>query len=167
MPLVFVDTPAFYALLERDDLHHKAAGRQWNQLLDSGAALVTSNYVVVETCALLQRRLGLAAVRVFMEELLPTVTVEWVSPQLHASAYQALLAANRKGLSLVDCASFAMMRAQAAHHALAFDRHFRGTGIRAAVLVSGPQSSWHKFLTNAKPLCDRRGSEQKTSGTGH
>lgn len=128
MPLVFVDTSAFYALLERDDLHHKTADRQWKQLLDSRAALVTSNYVVVETCALLQRRLGLAAVRVFMEELLPVVTVEWVSPQLHGAAYEAVLAANRKDLSLVDCVSFAMMRAQAARYALTFDRHFREQG---------------------------------------
>ena len=57
----FVDTSAFYALLVANDVGHEAAKRTLDRLLAGGQRLVTSNYVVVETCALLQNRLGLPA----------------------------------------------------------------------------------------------------------
>jgi len=131
MPAVFVDTSAFFAILDRDDLHHAPAARLWKRTLDSGAPLFTSNYVVVETCALLQRRNGMAAVRTLIEDILPLIGIEWVTEALHTAAILSALSANRKGLSVVDCVSFAMMRAQGAKYALAFDLHFREQGFTA------------------------------------
>ena len=53
---VFVDTSAFYAVLDRDDANHAAAEEAWRALLGEPATLLTTNYVLVETAALLQRR---------------------------------------------------------------------------------------------------------------
>ena len=122
---VLIDTSAFYAVLERDDNHHRQARGMWTSLLDRGAALVTTNYIVVETCALVQNRLGLDAVRTFSQDMLPVVEVRSIGPELHASA---LLAANRKKLSLVDCANFLAMRAGGIRRAFAFDQHYREQG---------------------------------------
>ena len=55
---VFIDTSAFYALMDRSDSYHQSAGKLWADFLDKGYYLKTSNYVVVETLALLQNRLG-------------------------------------------------------------------------------------------------------------
>ena len=57
--IVYVDTSAFFALLDAEESHHRAALKRATALFDEEASLVTSNYVVVETCALLQRRIGL------------------------------------------------------------------------------------------------------------
>jgi len=65
MKRIFVDTSAFYALLDRDDRNHQKAKKKWAEILEATPALVTSNYVLVETLALLQSRLGLEAVRGF------------------------------------------------------------------------------------------------------
>ncbi len=70
---VFVDTSALYAVFDRDDANHEAAKEVWAQLLRASATLFTSNYVLVETTALLQRRLGLAAVRRFHEDVMPVL----------------------------------------------------------------------------------------------
>ena len=56
---VFIDTSAFYAVLDRDDSNHPKAKKAWSELLREWAAPLTNNYVLLETAALLQHRLGL------------------------------------------------------------------------------------------------------------
>lgn len=125
---VFIDTSALYALLDADDDHHSRARTAWARLLEEDTQLVSSNYVLVETCALVRNRLGVAALRVLVEDLVPVMDVRWLDEETHAQAVAALLAAGRRRLSLVDCASFVLMRRQGIHQAFAFDRHFAEQG---------------------------------------
>jgi uncharacterized protein len=125
---VFVDTSAFYAILDRDDKHHAESARVWDALLGSEAILITTNYVVVETCALIQHRLGLKALRTFSADMLPVVDVRWISSPEHIAAMQSLLTINRRRLSLVDCVSFLVMRAGGLSKVFAFDQHFAEQG---------------------------------------
>ncbi|MDP2661721.1 MAG: PIN domain-containing protein [Dehalococcoidia bacterium] len=55
---VFVDTSAFYACLDADDENYQAAVQTWRELEKVGEAPTTSNYVLVETTAVVGRRLG-------------------------------------------------------------------------------------------------------------
>lgn len=126
--VIFVDTSALFALLDADDGHHRRAFAAWEEWLAQLVSFVTSNYVLLESAALIQRRLGVEAVRQFYEELLPVVRVQWITPDLHAAATAAFLAAGRRDLSLVDCASFALMRHLGLRAAFAFDRHFADQG---------------------------------------
>jgi len=122
--VTFVDTSALYALLDRNDANHEAAKAIWWALLAAHDPLFTTNYIVVESCALAQNRLGLDAVRSIQEDLLPVMDVVWVDEATHLLAMAALLAAQRRKLSLVDCVSFAVMRRRGAQVAFAFDQHF-------------------------------------------
>jgi len=125
---VFIDTSAFYALLDRDDAHHARAKSAWSGLLESAHALVTSNYILVETFALLQNRLGIEAIRAFHDDILPLINVEFVASGTHRSGVAALLSASRRNLSLVDCVSFEVMRTSGINTAFAFDKHFKEQG---------------------------------------
>jgi predicted nucleic acid-binding protein len=125
---VFIDTSAFYALLDRDDESHRKAKNSWADLLKNDDNLVTNNYVLVETFALIQHRLGMDAVRGFQNDILPLVNIEFVVPELHRSGVSALLSASRRNLSLVDCVSFEMMRTLEIKMAFAFDPHFKEQG---------------------------------------
>ena len=125
---VYVDTSALYAVLDADDAHHTAARQVWTDLLTEDADLVCTNYVLVETFALVQHRLGIAAVRVLQEDVLPIVRVEWVTAEHHAAAVAALLTAARPQLSLVDCTSFEVMRRLGIRTAFALDGHFADQG---------------------------------------
>ena len=51
---VFIDTSAFYAVLDAEDEVHAQARVGWLGLIRDGKPLVTSNYVCVETCVLVQ-----------------------------------------------------------------------------------------------------------------
>lgn len=126
--MVFVDTSAFYAVFDADDENHVRARTEWDRLLEQGVRLLTSSYVLVETAALLQHRLGLPPVRSFHEDVSPMLLVDWVSQERHRAAMEALLVAGRKKLSLVDCTSFQIMRERAVQKAFCFDRHFREQG---------------------------------------
>jgi predicted nucleic acid-binding protein len=128
--MVFIDTSAFYAILDRDDSCHAAARYTWNHLLDSRAPLLTTNYVLLETTAILQRRIGLAAVRTLQEDIIPVLTVDWVTPSRHNAALAAVMTANRRDLSLVDCVSFQVMREAGVRDGFAFDQHFIEQGFR-------------------------------------
>ena len=128
--MIFIDTSAFFAILDRDDQAHARARETWTGLLsaDAPALLLTSNYVLVESFALVQSRLGLDAVRTLHDAVLPVISVRWVSEEDHAAAVGALLAAARRRLSLVDCCSFELMRRLGIQRAFAFDQHFAEQG---------------------------------------
>jgi predicted nucleic acid-binding protein len=134
---VFVDTSALYATLDADDGQHETAATGWQQLLDgleSGElAAVTHSSIIVETAALVQRRLGMAAVRTLLDDLLPLFDVVWVNADLHAQATTALLAANQRQISLVDWTSFAVMRQRAIDEAFTFDDDFAQRGFESFV----------------------------------
>jgi uncharacterized protein len=121
---VFVDTSALYALLDAADENHQAASAAWTLVSRRREHLVTSNYVLVETMALMGRRLGLQAVRDFQSDLAPVLHLIWVDETLHERAISALLTAGIRDLSLVDCVSFEVMRQLALDMAFAFDLHF-------------------------------------------
>ena len=135
----FVDTSGFYAVHDSFDPHHDAASGVWRSLIQSGSPLLTTSFVVSETVALLQNRLGLSVARRFVDDALPIVEVIWIDEPLFRSAVQSWTTAARRTLSLVDCTSFAVMRARGLRAAFAFDSHFLEQGFPAppTVLPSG------------------------------
>ncbi len=128
---VFVDTSALFALLDADTDEQAAAAAILARLQADREPLATHEYVVVETISLVQRRLGMGALRRFVDDLLPLVDVQWVDPSLHAEAREALLAAGRRGVSLVDWTSFVVMRRRGIRTAFAFDDDFAAQGFEA------------------------------------
>jgi len=132
----FVDTSAFLAVLDRDDANHSEAKAVWRRLLADKRRLVTTNYVLVETIAILQLRLGMRAVQAFNDNVYPVLTIHWTDVTCHDKGMTAVLAAARKKLSFVDCVSFDAMRQRGIRQAFAFDKHFREQGFD--VLASAP-----------------------------
>ena len=86
--------------------------------------LITTNYIFLETTALAQHRLGMAAVQDLQENIFPLFSVEWVGEAFHHTGVAALLTANRRQLSLVDCTSFEVCRRLGIQQVFSFDQHF-------------------------------------------
>jgi len=126
--MIFVDTSALYALLDADDSGHATVAGAWPALRGSKPVLVTTNYVMCESIALVQSRVGLRGVQQLTGEFVPLLHVEWVDPEVHELALRTMLAANRRDLSLVDCTSFLIMRRLGINQAFTLDAHFRDQG---------------------------------------
>jgi predicted nucleic acid-binding protein len=125
--VIFADTSALLAILDRDDAFHAAAAAALPELA-AVETLLTHEYVLVEATALAQRRLGIGAVRRLTDDLLPLLEVLWVDVDLHAEAREALLAAGRRNVSLVDWTSFLVMRRHGVRRAFTFDVDFAAEG---------------------------------------
>ena len=127
---LFVDTSALLAFLDADQPRHAEVIDAWDRAIAEGRTLFTSNYVLVESFALVQRRLGLEALRAFADILVPILRPLWVDEELHAAGVASLFAARRRKLSLVDCTSFELMRRHGLTEVLALDGDFVRQGYR-------------------------------------
>lgn len=132
MTPVFLDTSALLALLDAEDPFHDDAKQSWERLLNAVRArqhfLLTHYAVVVESSALIARRLGVQAVRQLHEEMLPVAEVVWIDEKLHARATAAMFAAGRRKVSLVDWLSFEVMRDRRIRRAFTYDGDFEDQG---------------------------------------
>lgn len=122
----FVDTSAFYALLNGQDPVHRFAVEGLSSL--AGTTLVTHDYVIVEAAALVHRRLGATAARDLLVDLTRPLEIVWIDESIHRRAASAFVNSGANGPSLVDCTSFEVMRARGIRTAFAFDRHFTDAG---------------------------------------
>jgi predicted nucleic acid-binding protein len=125
---VFVDTSAFYALMDRSDSYHEKAKKLWIFLLNEAIYFKTTNYIIIETLALMQNRLGFEAAHLYSSDILELVDILWVDEPRHNLAFELWLSLGRKKLSLVDCVSFITMRHFRLENVFGFDRHFDQQG---------------------------------------
>lgn len=124
---LFVDTSALYALMDRDDFNHERARRFWIEL-SPDEPLLTHNYVLVETSALVQRRLGIEALQTLLDELTLPISTVFVDRVMHDAAVSGVLNARVRHVSLVDVVSFEVMRRAGVRAAFTFDDHFAQFG---------------------------------------
>jgi len=133
---IFVDTSAIFASLDRADPAHDEAVATWDRVLALPDPLITHSLVEVESTALIQRRLGVEAVTLFRDQILPSLDVVEIDREQRRTALAEVLSAGRRDLSLVDRVSFALMRRLGLERAFAFDRHFSEAGFD----LIGPKS---------------------------
>jgi len=124
---IFVDTSALYALLDEDDRNHRKAADLWAATVPT-AYLATHAYVVIETSALVQRRLGMGAVGQLHDGLLAAVETAPIDLTTHHVAVTRWLGSGVRHLSLVDVTSFVFMSQAGIDRALAFDDDFIDAG---------------------------------------
>ncbi len=125
---IFADTAGLFALLVKNDYMHIRAKQNFAYFAQHRAQLVTSSFVLVETTALLQRRVGLAAVHGFQSKIIPLLEIIWVNGDWYARAIQRLFALSNRNISLVDCLSFEIMESEEISTAFSFDKHFTENG---------------------------------------
>lgn len=131
--IIFVDTSGFFALLDRDDQFHEAAAKKWEQLFEKRFEMVTTNYIRLESWALIQCRLGAEAALVFQDDILPVCTIHSINEEYFQRSVAQWRIARRKNLSLVDLTSFDCMRHLHIQEALTFDHHFKEQGFKITI----------------------------------
>ena len=131
MSRVFVDTSAILALVNPDDRHHRKAVRIFERLRGNEAGLVSTSFVLLETYAIVGSRVGLDAVGALRADFAPLLDVVWVDRDLFERSLDRLLGKEAPRVSLVDTASFLVMRRERIDDAFVFDRHFAEAGFSA------------------------------------
>lgn len=126
---VLIDTSALYAIVSTTDLFHTRARDAYEMLLDGESEFWTTSYVLVETVALLHRRLGFEAVTAFDAwRRGAQVRVLWVDDEMHTGAWDRFAAEQGRGLSLVDW-TMALASREMSAPVFTFDADFAVQGI--------------------------------------
>jgi predicted nucleic acid-binding protein len=126
---IYIDTSAFYALIDRSDSCHEAAKALWPSLIKNEINLLTSSYVVSETMTILQKRLGQEAACLWHKAVLGVVDIQWVDRSLHTLGYELWQSLGRLGFSLIDCVGHILMNQHQVTRAFCFKTHYARQGI--------------------------------------
>ncbi len=127
---IFVDSGAWYTLVDAGDNFHMAASRVYARLVKAQHTLVTTNLVLAEANALILRRVNQAAALHFLARMRNNIHVDivYTTPVLDATAEALLHQYADHDFSLADAVSFIVMRERRIAQAFTFDRHFRAAG---------------------------------------
>ena len=125
---VLLDTSAIFALfVPSDDFHHRAL-EAYERLADREAELWVTSYTLVETIALVHRRLGFEVMLQISGWFRTTLETFWVSPTVHGEAWNQFATVRGRGLSFVDWTSVIASRWLGAS-VFTFDPGFANQGL--------------------------------------
>jgi predicted nucleic acid-binding protein len=125
---IFIDTSAIIAFMNEDDEFYKDSFNIFSKLLEERAKIISSNYILLETMVILKNRIGIDAVKVLKNDILPVIKTCWIDEDVHNFCVNTQIAADRKKVSLVDYTSFEIMRRLNIRQAFTFDNHFKDMG---------------------------------------
>lgn len=127
---LFVDTSAWYPLVDRGHVDHARLAALLKGRLREGVTLVTTNLVLAESHALLLRRIGRTVAQTFLSAARAAPnTVIFSAAELEEEAEREWLTRfTDQSFSLADAVSFTVMTQRAISEALALDRHFTTAG---------------------------------------
>jgi predicted nucleic acid-binding protein len=129
---LFADTSGWGHLFDATQDQHDLASSIYRAVRQQGHRVITTNYVLAELVALLTSPLRvprpqlIALIRSMKSS--PFVEVIHVDESLDEQAWQLLAQRQDKQWSLVDCASFVVMRQRGVFDALTTDHHFEQAG---------------------------------------
>lgn len=127
---IYIDTSAFYALMDRADFYHQNAKDLWPFLLEDSISLQTSNYIVSESLNLIQYRLGFKAASIWHKDIVGVLDVHWVDQATHQRAYDLWMSLGRHQYSLIDCTSYVIMHQNQIEKAFCFKRSYTDQGFK-------------------------------------
>jgi predicted nucleic acid-binding protein len=130
MDKVLLDTSAIFALLNAD---HKNAFSINQALIRRRVVLVLPNFLLAESHAILNKRLGPPAARAFLNAALQEYEIERATLEDEWTAHALLQQTSRsKDLSYFDAVAIAMAERLEISEAFSFDRHFKLAGLKLA-----------------------------------
>jgi len=123
---IFVDSSAWIALADEDDLHHKEAAAAYPSILKNAKILVTSNLVIAETYVVVLNEMGHREAIEFLEliKASPRILKTYSNESVEADAERTLSKYSDQSFSYTDAVSFAIMKRQKIRKAFSFDNHF-------------------------------------------
>lgn len=129
MKRAFVDTGAWYSLLDKNDPDHV---RVTDTFRAYRGRLVTSNFVFDEAVTLARYRLGWDVAQTLASQLREQriARLERVTPKDEAAAWSIFERYRDKRFSFTDCTSFVLIQRLALPVCLAIDSDFRSFGLQ-------------------------------------
>lgn len=129
MKEIFVDTSAFYALVDSKEPLHRPAQQFFRE---NQTALVTTNFIFAESLSLITKRLGKRIAVKFGGGLKNSriLRIAYLTAEHQERAWQIFCQQLDKDYDYIDCSCFVFMDGQRIKEAFTFDRHFQQRGYK-------------------------------------
>ena len=132
--MIFVDTGALLALINRKDQHHHNAVSIFNNLQQQRARLLTTDYIIDETVTRIRYDTNHSLAVQFLNRIdlfveTNFLTVVEIDNSVLTEAKSLFCQYDSVRLSFTDCTSFVVCRINNIIEAFAFDNHFQIMGI--------------------------------------
>jgi uncharacterized protein len=128
----FVDTSGWAEAADRTLPFHVQARAAFNDVWNQGGRLVTTNLVLIELTALLTSPLRMSKPQQvqLLDDLRrdPSIEIVQIDATRESAAWQLWKSRPDKNWTVVDCASFVVMRQRGLTEALTTDHHFEQAG---------------------------------------
>ena len=132
--MIFVDSGAWIALLDRRDQYHSEAVAIYNDLMQQNTQFLTTDYVIDETATRLTYGVNHSIAVQFLDltkdsQETEVLTVVEIDSLLFQEAERLFRQYDDVKLSFTDCTSFVVCQQHNISEAFAFDQHFPMVGI--------------------------------------
>ncbi|MBU0569294.1 PIN domain-containing protein [Patescibacteria group bacterium] len=126
--MIFVDTSAWVSLVDKNDDFHDRAVEWFKNQKDKG--FVISNLVIIETLGWIRYKLGKRQAIKVGEKLFGSeeLRIEKVTREDEQKAWKLFQKLDGRGVSMIDCTCFALMRRLKIKEAFTFDKDFKKIG---------------------------------------
>ena len=133
--VVFVDSFAWIAAINKSDNYHKISLNTIDYLLNRKVKLITSNYVIIETINALSKVEFRKAVIEFIGKLKksPSIEIIRITDEMYDNAWKLYKERMDKDWGITDCTSFEVMRIFNIKKAFTNDKHFEQAGFSLMV----------------------------------
>lgn len=121
---IFVDTSAFYAIVNKGEAHHNKIKEF---IKNSKYLLVTTNLIFAETISLVTKRLGKKIAADFGSGLWNSerLNIYYLSEDYQKEAWDLFVRYKDKDFDYIDATCFTFMKKMDINKVLSFDRHFK------------------------------------------
>lgn len=131
---VFVDTGGWYGVTSEQDRQHAASVDYYRNVVETGALLLTSDYVLDETLTRLRYDFGHTVAMSFWERIMQAEAAERllilrVDAATWSAALDIFARYDDQDFSFTDCTSFVLAQQEQAVEVFTFDHHFRQFGL--------------------------------------
>jgi len=131
---IFADTSGWRNYFVRTEPFHAIAKNLMRQWYTNGVRIVKSNYVLIELVALFTSPLRIPRIKqinvIETIKTAPWVEIVHIDRSFDEEAWSLLKKRQDKKWSLVDCASFVIMKQRSITEALTSDHHFEQAGFQ-------------------------------------
>ena len=141
MKFVFVDTWGWCALVNEAQIEHIEVAALFQEFVDKGTVLVTTNFILDESYTLIRIRIHHRAAVEFHDLLQALIGDKYVkqvqvTPEIEQKAWEIFERYADKDFSYTDCTSFAVMQLFKITHAITEDHHFKQMGFQTVMKKS-------------------------------
>jgi uncharacterized protein len=125
MEKLFIDTSAFFAIINAHDLYHGIALKFFKNEINN-FKVFSSDFVISETLTLIKRKMGSSIAIGWGEKILQSnfLKILYSNENIFLDSWKTFIKYKDQDFSFIDCTSFVYMKENEIRQCFCFDMHF-------------------------------------------